>query len=182
MMKTQPKETRTERLAAFEAVVAECEARLLRYATRVVNDRNAAQDVVQDTFIRLFRKWDKPLAPTPELVSWLYRVAHNRAVDYIRRTSRRQALHNRHAEEQPGFSAPDRGESFRVSDAAARAAAALKTLTMREQQLVILKVYEEKSYQEISAITGLKTGNVGYILHHAMRKMAAGLKKAGDHD
>ena len=181
-MAAEVKQTRTERLAAFDAVVAEYEARLLRYAARVVNDHNAAQDVVQDTFIRLFRKWDEPLTPSPKLSSWLYRVAHNRAVDHIRRTSRRQDLHTRHAEEQDCYSAPDRGEGFRVSDGAARAVGALKTLSLREQQLVILKVYKEKSYQEISDITGLKTGNVGYILHHAMRKMAAQLRRVGDHD
>jgi RNA polymerase sigma-70 factor (ECF subfamily) len=62
---------------------------------------------------------------------------------------------------------------------ALRARSALRSLSPREQQLVILKVYEEKSYREISEITGLTSGNVGYILHHAMRKMAQLLKKGG---
>ena len=50
-------------------------------------------------------------------------------------------------------------------------------MSLREQQLVILKVYEEMSYKEISEITDLTVSNVGYILHHAMRKMADALKK-----
>jgi len=55
----------------------------------------------------------------------------------------------------------------------------LRTLSAREQQLVILKVYEEKTYKEISEITGLSAGNVGYILHHAMKKMSQVLKQDG---
>ena len=46
-------------------------------------------------------------------------------------------------------------------------------------QFTKLKVYEEKSYKEIGEITGLSTGNVGYILHHAMKKLAKELRKEG---
>ena len=41
---------------------------------------------------------------------------------------------------------------------------------------MVLKVYEEHSYRKISQITGLSEGNVGYILHHAMKKLSAALK------
>ena len=104
--------------------------------------------------------------------NWLYRVVHNCAVDHVRKIARRSLLHKRAAAEQDQTVDPDRGRDFAVSDQASRAAAALQTLDLRERQLVVLKVYEEKSYKEISAITGLSTGNVGYILHHAMRKLA----------
>ncbi len=181
-MSDEAKQSRADRLAAFDALVVAYEARLLRYTARLVADRNAAQDVVQDTFIRLHRKWQEPMEDSPKLASWLYRVAHNRAVDHVRRMARRQDLHTRHAEEQPEHVLPDRGEAFRISDAAGQAVTALKSLSLREQQLVILKVYEEKSYKEISDITGLKTGNVGYILHHAMRKMAAQMQRGGNHE
>ena len=68
------------------------------------------------------------------------------------------------------------GDCF--TDAGEQAAVALQTLSLREQQLVILKVYEEKSYREISDITGLTVSNVGYVLHHAMKKLARELKNA----
>lgn len=177
-MKRARKVPKAERRAAFERIVSTYEAPLLRYASRLVRDMDAAQDIVQDAFIRLFRKWDEELEPAPRLSSWLYRVVHNRAVDYVRRESRRHALHMRHAEQSVAFADPDRGKGFRISAEAEQAVEALHTLSPREQQVVVLKVYEEKSYKEISEITGLSTGNVGYILHHAMRKMAEELKKA----
>jgi len=170
---------RARRLAAFDSVVSTYEGSLLRYAARVLGNPNAAADVVQNTFIRLFRKWNDALEPSPQLSSWLYRVAHNCAVDHLRREARRRDLHHRQADEQPDYVPPDRGPGFRISEAAARAAAALQTLSLRERQLVVLKVYEEKTYREISDITGLTVSNVGYILHHAMKKLAAELEANG---
>ena len=167
---------KAEKLARFEALVSEYEAPLLRYAARILQNANAAQDVVQDAFIRLLNGWTGEMRPSPPLSSWLYRVAHNCAVDYLRTESRRQFLHLRHAEETPESVPPDRGPSSRVSDEAQRAVLALRNLSLREQQLVILKVFEQKSYREISEITGLTVTNVGYILHMAMKKMAERLR------
>jgi RNA polymerase sigma factor (sigma-70 family) len=170
------KQSKTERLADFEAVVSRYEAQLLRYAGRLVGGSDAAQDIIQNTFIKLFKKWDQALEPSPQLSGWLYRVAHNCAVDYMRKESRRRVLHLKQAEEVDDFVSPNRGAGFAIGEKAEKAAAALRTLSMREQQLVVLKVYEEKSYREIGEIAGLTVSNVGYILHHAMKKMAAALR------
>lgn len=172
------KQLKAERVTEFEAIVSKYEGYLLRYVTRIVHDHDAAQDVVQDTFIKLFKNWKDELRPSSRISSWLYRVSHNCAVDCLRKETRLHLLHRRHAEEHWHFIPPDRGKDFRISDEAKKAAAALHMLSLREQQLVVLKVYEEKSYREISEITGLTVGNVGYILHHAMKKMATELKKA----
>ncbi len=162
-----------ERISAFENIVNEYETALLRYVTRIVSHHDVAENIVQETFIKLYKKWEDDLIPSPRLSGWLYRVAHNMTVDYMRKETRKHSLHKRHAEEKQHYVSPDRGASFRISDSAANAAQALKKLSKREQQLVVLKVYEEKSYKEISNITGLTVSNVGYILHYAMKKMAA---------
>jgi RNA polymerase sigma-70 factor (ECF subfamily) len=175
-MTTHRKERQAEQAVAFERIVSHYEARLIRYAARVTGSGDVAQDVVQDTFIRLFRHWNGDLEPSPGLSGWLYRVAHNRAVDAVRRRSRQADVETRHAAEQPESEPPAVDSDMTT---ALRARSALRSLSPREQQLVILKVYEEKSYREISEITGLTSGNVGYILHHAMRKMAQLLKKGG---
>jgi RNA polymerase sigma factor (sigma-70 family) len=171
------KEHKVERLAQFEALVSGYEGTLLRYAARLVGQHDAAQNIVQDTFIKLFKHWNEEFQPSARILNWLYRVTHNCAVDHMRKEKRRQLLHLRHAKEHDDFVPPDRGQGFKISDEAERAAAVLRSLSVREQELVILKVYEERSYQEIGEITGLTVGNVGYILHHAMKKLAAELKK-----
>jgi RNA polymerase sigma factor (sigma-70 family) len=168
-----------DKAVAFEAVVHHYEARLIRYAARITGCNDVAQDVVQDAFIRLFRKWNGDLEPSPMLSGWLFRVTHNRAVDAVRKRSRRSEIEKKHADEQPVSVAATQGLPT-LGDRAIRADAALRKLNSREQQLVVLKVYEEKSYKEISEITGLSIGNVGYILHHAMKKMSCMLKQDGE--
>ena len=169
-----------ERLLAFERVVDAFEGALLRYATRLTNSASSAEDVVQNAFVKFIRTWKGPYEATQEVSAWLYRVVHNEAVDFVRNEARRQRLHAEHgmecvAQDTPP---PDPGDS------ALDAARALDGLSDRERELVVLKVYEEKSYKEIAEITGLTVSNVGVILHGAMKKLAARLqnprKEGGD--
>ena len=160
------------RRAAFDAVVTAYEAPLLRYAVRLTANSAAAEDIVQNTFVKLIRSWRDDLVPSAAMSAWLYRVVHNEAVDHVRREVRRQRLHARHAADTGESVAPDMGAESREPDRALAAAAALQKLPDRERQLVILKVYERKSYREIATIAGLSVGNVGFILHHAMRRLA----------
>lgn len=158
--------------ASFEEIVRRHEAPLLRYAAHFVSNSDAAQDVVQNAFIKLSLLWKPDAGRSPaELSAWLYRVTHNLAVDHIRRETRRSFFLSRHAVEKEGEIAKAQGPSA-ISAEAERAAALLKSLSLREQQLVTLKIYEERSYKEIAQITGLSESNVGYILHHAMQKLA----------
>ncbi len=167
------REQQQQRAAAFEKVVHHYEGRLLRYATSIVHNADLAQDVVQEVFIQLFRKWREAFEPSVALSSWLYRTTHNRAVDVIRKYERRKRVEQEHQDISPdAIVLPLMGED---DSHAQRVAQALAALPSRDRALIMLKIYEEKSYKEISAITGLSVGNVGYILHHAMRKLADAL-------
>jgi RNA polymerase sigma factor (sigma-70 family) len=169
------REQQQQRAAAFEGVVHAYESRLLRYATSIVNNPDLAQDVVQEVFIRLFRKWREAFEPSAALTSWLYRTTHNCAVDLIRKHERRHRVEQEHHDDQPEpLVLHPAGEGVSGEQ---RLQAALAMLPARDRELVVLKVFEEKSYKEISAITGLSAGNVGYILHHAMRKLADAVER-----
>jgi RNA polymerase sigma-70 factor (ECF subfamily) len=57
---------------------------IYRYAYRLANDRAAAEDIVQETFIKVWKsmaRFDKDMKVKP----WLYRIAHNTAIDYLRK-------------------------------------------------------------------------------------------------
>ncbi len=158
----------------IEVIVSEHEAALLRYASRILSNPFAAQDVVQTVFIRLCEKWRNGLQPSAHLRNWLYRVTHNEAVDHIRRESRRQTLHEKAALECDAEAAPDADP---VEERRAQVLAALKRLHPREQQVVLLRLEEGLSYAQIAGITGRSEGNVGNILHHAILKLSCGMKK-----
>ncbi|MFA4943231.1 MAG: sigma-70 family RNA polymerase sigma factor [Lentisphaeria bacterium] len=163
-----------EAAARLEQVVAEHQAGLLRYAARFLNSAEAAQDVVQEVFIRFCRSWNPAACPAERLRFWLYSLAHNVAVDYCRRESRRRKLH----EEQAALAADPggRGEAERrhrlVLDH-------LDRLDPAERQVLLLRLQHGFSYREIAETTNRTEGNVGCLLHHAVKKMSRILKSQG---
>lgn len=160
----------------FEAIITAHESVLLRYVTRIVNDAAAAQDVVQETFIKLFRTWRNGARPTDNLRPWLYRVAHNAAIDYIRHESR---LHHVHEQEASERTAPEPANPGDPPERVQIVLGHLHRLDPAEQQVLLLRIQEGLSYREISLVTGRTEGNIGCILHHAVQKVSASLKKAG---
>lgn len=161
------------RMEQMEAIMAEFEAGLLRYAARIVGSDHHAQDVVQNAFIKLFRSWQPGMRPSARLKSWLYRVTHNEAIDLMRSESRRSLLHARHAEQTPsqactnGIHCPG-GNTEKIECVMAE----LRRLKPAERQVLLLRLEEGLSYDEIAAATGRTRGNVGSILHNAVKKLA----------
>ena len=166
----------------LDAVVAAHAPALLRYVTRLLNNASIAQDIVQETFLRLWRRagaW--PAAPRA-LSAWLYRTAHNTAVDHIRRETRLRRLHETQADDPAvGPGDPPVAPAAALDEVERRRLALehLARLAPAERQVLLLRLQEGLSYREISLITGRSEGNVGCLLHHATQNLAARLRQAG---
>ena len=168
-----------DRVSQMEAIMAEHETALLRYAARILHNASSAEDVVQNVFIKLFRQWEEGERPSDKLKGWLYRVTHNEAVDYIRRESRLRLLHERDAEENTRGNPDGRLQPVEGDDRLALVLRHLDKLKPREKQVVLLRLQEGLTYKEIAEIMGRTTGNVGNILHHAVKRISESLKKDG---
>ena len=150
---------------------------LLRYAARMVRDDQTARDVVQQVFIRYHQLPDADRPADGAVRSWLYRVTHNRAVDLIRKEQRRKKLHEAHAErdlahERSQRAALNRHRTREVLDH-------LHLLKENERSVLLLRLQEGLSYREISEVTELSEGNVGYLLHQAVSTLSDKLAKGG---
>ena len=157
----------------LETIVSAYERQLLVYVARITGSPSFAEDIVQEAFIKLAQQWRGPMEVGAQISAWLYKVSHNEAIDYIRKEKRRGEINKHHVEERGETVPPSEGQGINPNSFdAQRVLDALEVLNERERNLVVLKVYEEKSYKEIAAITGLSTGNVGFILHKAMQKLA----------
>ncbi len=169
----------TDPKGMMEAVVAQHQAALLRYAGRLLNDGAAAQDVVQEAFLRLHRALACGRGPAGAVSHWLYRTTHNAAVDWIRRESRLRRLHEEHAEELE-VRRDGAADEQAVRDERRRVVLRhLSRLKPAERQVLVLRLQEGMSYADIGRVTGRSEGYVGCLLHHATRKLAAHLRKAG---
>jgi RNA polymerase sigma-70 factor (ECF subfamily) len=160
-------------VGGLPAVLARFEAPLLRHAAAVVGNAAAAQDVVQESFLRLLANGQ----PIDNLSAWLHRVTHNVALDHLRKESRMRKLHRAAAPRtEPTAPAPD--EDLGRREARALILSELDRLTPNERAVLMLKIKEGRSYQEISERTGLSTSNVGYLIHQGLRKLTARLGAA----
>ena len=73
--------------AYVELLYEEYQRPVLAYLTRLVSDREAAEDLCQETFIKAMRGWEGR-DPTASVAAWVYRIATNTAYDYLRRRRR----------------------------------------------------------------------------------------------
>jgi RNA polymerase sigma-70 factor (ECF subfamily) len=157
----------------LQQVLARHERPLLGYAARLLGDVEAARDVVQDAFLRLCRE---PIGlEDARLGPWLYRVCRNRAIDHLRKESRMQRLDEAFA---PPETADGPHEAAARREASERLVLLLQGLPPRQQEMVWLRFRSGLSYREIAEVCRTSVGNVGVMLHTALRTLKTRLETA----
>ncbi|HVU17099.1 MAG TPA: sigma-70 family RNA polymerase sigma factor [Candidatus Didemnitutus sp.] len=155
--------------AFITTAVEQHQGALLRYATRLLHgDADRARDVVQDTFVRLMAQ---PRAQVEDhLVEWLFTVCRHRALDFLRKDTRMTPLDPMAAER---FSSPDPmpGPDIERRETSAAVMAMIDRLPPNQQEVIRLKFQNGFSYKEISRITSLSVGNVGFLIHTAVMRL-----------
>jgi RNA polymerase sigma-70 factor (ECF subfamily) len=157
------------------SAVSRFERPLTAYAQRLVGDTERARDVVQDTFLRLCKE---PRAEVEErLAAWLFAVCRNRAIDALRKDRRMTPLAPREEDRSPE---PLASEALESREREAGVLRVLESLPPNQKEVLRLKFQHGLSYQEISEVTGLSPGNVGYLIHHGLKNVRAKLSAAGE--
>ena len=168
---------------ALAAAVRQYETPLLRYVGHLLRDHpDEAQDVVQDSFLKL-RAALATGAPPANLSSWLYRVAHNLAMDHYRRQRRNVELEDDTVDSAAALlgdgPAPPPAAALERREACGLAAAELAKLPVEQRQVLVLKVLEGLTLREVAEITGESIATVHYRLQHGLRALARRLKEQG---
>jgi RNA polymerase sigma factor (sigma-70 family) len=163
----------------IEELFAALEGPLLAYALRYTGEFALAEDVVQEAFMKLHLQFESVAKPR----QWLYRTVHNLALNQRRKTGKSVSFDHSAEGENPAAQSADPAllpdEQIIRHEGIGLVRISLKTLDDRSRELIRLKFNEELSYKEIGARTGLTTGNVGFILHHALKTIAGELAKTG---
>jgi len=143
---------------------------LVRLAALLTGDASVAEEIVQDAFVALYRRWDRLGDPAA-------------ALGYVRVTvvngSRSRVRHRIVEERNRPPSAPDPAGPEEVAVRAsedARVLAALRTLPRRQQEVLVLRYYAELSEAEIAGAIGISRGSVK---RHAFRGMAGLRERLG---
>jgi RNA polymerase sigma-70 factor (ECF subfamily) len=172
---------KTPRFESIEELFSALESPLLSYALRLVGERALAEDTVQEAFMKLHAQFAEVREPR----RWLYRTVHNLALNHRRQERKIVPLEPVAAQGEPA-SAPDTADPEPLPDeqiirweGIGLVRLSLGALDERSREVVRLKFDEDLSYKQISERTGLTTGHVGYLLHHALKTIAAELARSG---
>jgi len=151
-----------------EDAIDQYESQLIGYATTLLHDVDRARDVVQDTFIRLCNQEPEDVAA--HLKTWLFTVCRNRAFDILRKDKRIEPINEIRWKKIAG---PDHqpDEEILARERYSEVMRYLERLPENQRECILLKFQQGLSYQEIEKVTGLKKGNIGFLIHTGLKRV-----------
>jgi RNA polymerase sigma-70 factor (ECF subfamily) len=157
--------------AAARALVARKLSRLLSLAGRMLGDAAEAEDVAQETFLRVWKQAPKWRRGEARFDTWLHRVALNLCYDRLRR--RRELATGEPPELADDGPGPDRG--LLALDVGQRVARAMAALPDRQREAVTLCHYQELGNIEAAAVMGVSVEALESLLGRGRRALRAAL-------
>lgn len=152
----------------IERALQEHERSLICYAMGFVHDWERARDVVQDTFVRLCQQ--EPEKVNGGLKTWLFTVCRNRALDVLRKESRTGEIDEKSLLQIPS-AAPTPDAHLMQGEKERWLREQLGQLSPRQREVILLKFQQGMSYEEISQVTGLSSGNIGFLIHQGIKRL-----------
>ena len=152
-----------------EAAQSEFEGPLTGYAAGLLGgDWDRARDVVQDTFIKLYKQ--DPDLIRGKLKSWLYTVCRNRSIDVLRKENP-MLTSGGEAFEHLNDNTPDPSSAAQSKERHAEVMRFLDRLPDNQKEVIRLKFQGDLSYKEIAEVTGLSVSNVGFLIHTGIKRL-----------
>jgi RNA polymerase sigma factor (sigma-70 family) len=161
--------------AALELLFRDCAGDVHGYAISLLGDRAGAEDVTALAFERLYRSRTRLDRSRGTPRAWLFAIARNAALDELRRRHRLDVT--------AAESVDDRPQAIATIEHAERRAtvqAALRTLSAREREVVLLKFHGQLTNAELARVLGISESNAGTRVHRALstlRATCAGLER-----
>ena len=160
---------------AFGILIRRYEPGLLRFATRMLGNPDAAADAVAESLVRAYRHLAQCRDPS-RLRSWLYRITGNRCRSHLAR---------RHTSDIPLSEAPapalaeasDTWEVLERSEQIALVERALAALPAEKREAFVLKHVEGMSYEEMAAVTGARIPTLKMRVHRAREALLEALEE-----
>jgi RNA polymerase sigma-70 factor, ECF subfamily len=168
--------------SAFEQIVRRYQRPVVSLIARITGDRAGAEDLAQETFVKAFRSL-AAFDTTRRLSSWLFRIAHNTAIDAARRSRPSPAsIEARHAAGAAGLNEPatapgpdpvERQELGRALEAA------LAELRPDQRAAIVLRYENGLSFDEIGTVLGVPEVTARSHVHRARKELARLLTASG---
>lgn len=163
------------REAAFKELLQQYQERLYWQIRNIVKNHEDADDVLQNTFIKIFRNIDK-FKGKSQLYSWMYRIATNEAITFLNNRAKKQSITSEDLQQQI-LENLENDVYFEGDEIQLKLQKAIATLPEKQQQVFNMKYFQELKYKEISEILETSVGALKASYHHATKKIEEFLKQ-----
>ncbi|MGE2723933.1 sigma-70 family RNA polymerase sigma factor [Mycolicibacterium pulveris] len=166
--------TESDQAALLRAISDAHSQALLRYVMRLTRgDRPFAEDVVQESLLRLWRKPEILQQPSESVRAWLFTVARNLVIDDRRSARFTRELQTDDVPEQPSLDAIDPAvDKWILTDA-------LKSLSAEHRNVIVRAYYLGQTVADIAQHEQIPAGTVKSRLHYALRALRIALQERG---
>lgn len=159
--------TDSERRSYFDEVYARYEKRIYAYCIVIVGDRDRANDVFQEVFIKVYKALHT-IKDREKIVNWIFRIARNECLNMVK-TVQRSAKRHVDLDDPLYLNVGTEGSSY--SDEIDHLFACINRLNPDYREVLVLAEFEGMTMKEISELTGLTMSNVKVRIHRAKRKL-----------
>jgi RNA polymerase sigma-70 factor (ECF subfamily) len=165
----------------LDRLIEQYQHRLLRYLVYLSGNRELAEDLFQETWIRVLERGHQ-YDGQHEFSTWLYAVARNLTIDYLRKKSPLSLdglmEDEEHAPLEPADTRPMAWEVVEQHEQAERISAALVGIPAEYRETVVLRFQEGLALDEIATVTGARLGTVKSRLYRGLNMLMSRLKGA----
>jgi len=159
----------------FEELVRRYQRPISAYVYRMVGDYDCALDLTQEIFIKIYASLSR-YRPEFKFSTWIYKIAHNAAIDHLRRNAGRERSINNGTESEPqqltieskGLSPEQQSER---EERRIEIESVIRLLPTAYRELIVLRHSQDLTYDEIVEVTGLPLGTVKNRLFRAREMM-----------
>lgn len=165
----------------LRSAMSDFEIPLTKFAVSILGDLEQARDVVQDTFLKLYKQ--DPEKVRQKVKSWLFTVCRNHCYDLIKRNRKTSNLE----EDEISYIASSEDNPFQVisflegreeiDEKIKILYSLIEELPSRQREVMRLKFQANLSYKEIAETIGISTSNVGFVMHSALKKLREDMKE-----
>jgi len=169
-----------EREARFNEIVEAYSERLYWHVRRFVLSHEDTDDLLQEIFLKIWNALPSWRGEA-QIYTWVYRIATNEALNFLRREKVRSALRFRSLDEEMERRI-DNDLYFNGTDAERALSKEVAKLPEKQRQVFIMRYYDELPYEKISEILNTSVGSLKASFHIAQEKIRSALKKFDDTD
>ncbi|QBN17930.1 RNA polymerase sigma factor [Flavobacterium nackdongense] len=159
------------RNTAFEKLLREYQKPLYHHIRNIVLNHDDADDVLQNTFIKVFQNLEK-FKGESKLFSWMYRIATNEALTFLKQKAKKSGISSE-ALQNKAIDNLQADVYFEGNDIQIQLQKAIVLLPEKQQLIFKMKYFEELKYEEISEILGTSVGALKASYHIAVKKIEA---------